>query len=296
MKTLVEFPGLGFSLGIDRIAFSIGDFSVYWYGVLIGTGILLALGLAFYKAKSFGINEDRMIDVIFIGAAGSIICARAYYVMFSPHKYDSFWDMINIRDGGIAIYGAIIGAFLFGVFACKWRKVPVLAMCDLASMGFLIGQTVGRWGNFVNQEAFGGNTTMPWGMISPATKNYLTSMQDTLAQGGITVNPDMPVHPTFLYESLWCLIGFVGLYIYQNRRKFDGEILLLYIVWYGLGRAWIEGLRTDSLYMFGNIRTSQVLAIISVVAALGVWVYAKNKITSKPVGMRVENEKENEVD
>lgn len=268
MVNLVQFPGLGLSFEVSRVAFSIGGFAIYWYGILIGTGMLLAMLYAFRYAPRLGINVDRMIDVIFIGAVMAIICARAFYVLFAPFQYTSFWQVIDLRDGGIAIYGAIIGGFLFGGLACRWRKVPLLPMFDIASIGFLIGQCIGRWGNFANQEAFGTNTTAPWGMISAQTTAYLESVQATLAAQGITVDPAQPVHPTFLYESIWCLIGFIALALYLKHRKFDGEITLLYVFWYGLGRSWIEGLRTDSLYLTGSLRMSQLIAIVSVAAAL----------------------------
>ena len=176
--------------------------------------------------------------------------------------------MIDIRQGGIAIYGAVIGAFVFGGLAAKWRKVPLLPLFDLASMGFLIGQGIGRWGNFVNQEAFGTNTTLPWGMYSEGTEAYLKSMQVTL-KAGVTVDPALPVHPTFLYESLWCLVGFAMLAALIKHRKFNGQIFLSYAVWYGLGRSWIEGLRTDSLLIGGTgLRASQLFAIVTVLVSL----------------------------
>ncbi|MBP8855464.1 MAG: prolipoprotein diacylglyceryl transferase [Oscillospiraceae bacterium] len=278
MSNFVEFPKLGIGFTVNRVAFSIGDFNVYWYGVLIGLGMLLALLFAFRKAKEFGIDEDRMIDVILLTTVCAVLCARAYYVIFAPFEYQSVWDMINFRDGGLAIYGAVIGAFLFGYPICKWRKVPALPMFDLTAMGFLIGQGIGRWGNFVNQEAFGTNTSLPWGMYSPATESYLTSVQATLAAEGVMVNPAAPVHPTFLYESLWCLIGFLLLLAYHKRRRFDGEIMLFYVMWYGLGRFVIEGLRTDSLMTdFLGLRTSQLVAAVSVLAAFGLWVYLRKK-------------------
>ena len=143
--------------------------------------------------------------------------------------------------GGVGIYGAIIAAFLSGWLLCKWRRVPVLPMFDLAAMGFLIGQCIGRWGNFVNQEAFGTNTTLPWGMISENTTAYLSSVQAALAAQGVTVDPSLPVHPTFLYESLWCLAGFILLALYEKHRRFHGEVMLMYVMWYGLGRFFHRG-------------------------------------------------------
>ncbi|MDD6320407.1 MAG: prolipoprotein diacylglyceryl transferase [Oscillospiraceae bacterium] len=273
----VQFPGLGLEMTINRVALSIGNFNIYWYGVIIAAGMLLAILYAFHYADDFGINSDRLVDVILVGAVMAIVCARIYYVAFAPFEYESLWDMIDIRQGGIAIYGAVIGAFVFGGLMAKFRKVPILPLFDLVGICFLIGQGIGRWGNFVNQEAFGSNTTLPWGMYSEGTQAYLAGVQATLAAQGITVDPAMPVHPTFLYESIWCLVGFAMLTLYFKKRHFNGEIFLLYIIWYGLGRFWIEGLRTDALMLTANLRTSQLVALISVAAAVVLLVYGLQK-------------------
>ena len=264
---MCNFPGLGLDLTVNRVALAIGGFNIYWYGVIIAAGMLLAMLYAFRNAVDYGIDSDRLVDVVAIGAVMSIVCARIYYVAMAPFEYQSLWEMVDIRKGGIAIYGAVIGAFVFGGLAAKWRKVPLLPLFDLVSLGFLIGQGIGRWGNFVNQEAFGTNTTLPWGMYSEGTEAYLKSVQVTL-QAGVTVDPTAPVHPTFLYESIWCLLGFVVLSHFFKKRRFNGQIFLSYIIWYGLGRAWIEGLRTDSL-LIGNtgLRASQLVAIGSVIVA-----------------------------
>lgn len=282
MTNLVQFPGLGLEFNINRVAFTIGGLDVYWYGVLIATGFLLALVFAFRYAVDFGIDADRLVDVVLVGSVCAVICARAYYVIFSPVPYESFADMIDIRQGGLAIYGGVIGAALFGGLACKWRKLPILPTFDLVAMGFLIGQSIGRWGNFVNQEAFGSNTSLPWGMYSQATANYLSSWQTVLAQDGVIVDPSMPVHPTFLYESIWCAVGFFALWAYMKKRRFNGEIALMYAAWYGAGRFWIEGLRTDSLMLPGmTLRVSQLIALISVVAAVAAIVIIRRKIGKK---------------
>ena len=277
MEYHVQFPGLGLELTVDRVAVSIGGFNIYWYGVIIAAGMLLAMLYAFHYADDFGINSDRLIDVVLVGAVMAIVCARIYYVAFAPFEYDSLWDMIDIRQGGIAIYGAVIGAFVFGGLMAKIRKIPILPLFDLVGVCFLIGQGVGRWGNFVNQEAFGCNTTLPWGMYSEGTYAYLSGVQSTLAAQGVTVDPAMPVHPTFLYESLWCRAGFVMLTLLLKKRRFNGELFLLYIIWYGLGRFWIEGLRTDALMLTANLRTSQLVALISVAVAAVLLVYGLQK-------------------
>ena len=279
----VQFPGLGLEFTINRVALSIGGFNIYWYGVIIAVGMLLALLYAFRRAVDFGIDSDRLVDVVAIGTVMAIVCARIYYVAMAPFEYNSVWEMIDIRLGGIAIYGAVIGAFVFGGLAAKWRKIPLLPLFDLVAIGFLIGQGIGRWGNFVNQEAFGTNTTLPWGMYSEGTKAYLQSVQVTLP-AGVTVDPSMPVHPTFLYESIWCLVGFLALALYVKHRRFHGQIFLLYAIWYGLGRGWIEGLRTDSL-LIGNtgLRASQLVAYASALVAFFLLVAGLRRTKGKPL-------------
>lgn len=269
MTNLVTFPGLGLSFEISRVAFTIGGVNIYWYGVVIAVGIVLAMAFALRHCTEFGIDGDAMVDVIVVGVVLGILSARAYYVAMAPFKYQSIREILSLRDGGLAIYGGIIGAVVFGGLACKWRKVPVLPMFDLTGMGFLIGQCLGRWGNFFNQEAFGCNTTLPWGMYSAATEAYLRGSTVTVP-AGVTIDPTMPVHPTFLYESIWCLVGFVALRFYMKKRRFNGDIALLYAIWYGLGRFWIEGLRTDSLLLVPSmgLRASQLVAAIAVVGGI----------------------------
>ena len=284
MTNLVQFPGLGLSFQINRVAFSIGGFNIYWYGVCIAFGICLALVFAFRHSVEFGVDADSMVDVILIGIVMGIISARTYYVAMAPFKYESIWEMIAIRDGGLAIYGGIIGGFLFGGLACKWRKVPVLPMFDLTAMGFLLGQGCGRWGNFFNQEAFGCNTTLPWGMYSEAIRSYLMSAVVT-APKGVTIDPNLPVHPTFLYESIWCFVGLFLLVKYIKKRKFGGDIALRYLIWYGAGRFWIEALRTDSLMLVPSIglRVSQVVAAVAVVGGVIAEVILTKRAKDKPL-------------
>ena len=288
LTNLVQFPGLGLSFELNRVAFSIGRFNVYWYGVCIAFGICLALVFAFRHSVEFGVDADSMVDVILIGIVLGIASARAYYVAMAPFKYESIWEMIAIRDGGLAIYGGIIGGFLFGGLACKWRGVPVLPMFDLTAMGFLLGQCCGRWGNFFNQEAFGCNTTLPWGMYSEATRDYLMGSTVT-AQSGVTIYPNLPVHPTFLYESIWCLVGFILLFRYIKKRKFNGDIALRYMIWYGAGRFWIEALRTDSLMLVPSIglRVSQLIAGIAVAAGVAAEIYFTRKAEGKPLMVKL---------
>ena len=296
MTNLVTFPSLGLSFELDRVAFRIGGMNIYWYGVCIAVGLCLALAFAFRHCVRFGIDGDAMVDVIFVGVVLGIVSARLYYVAMAPYEYTSLMEVIAIRDGGLAIYGGIIGGFLFGGLACKWRKVPVLPMFDLASMGFLIGQGCGRWGNFFNQEAFGCNTTLPWGMYSQATYDFLLYGAVTVPNGAV-IDPALPVHPTFLYESLWCFAGFLMLYFYIPKRKFHGDIALRYLIWYGLGRFWIEGLRTDSLLLVPSLglRASQLVAGAAVVLGLAAELYftrrARGRALTVPLALSAENRK-----
>ena len=294
MTNLVQFPGLGLQFEINRVAFSIGGVNIYWYGVCIAVGLCLALLFAFRHSLEFGVDPDSMVDVILIGVVLGIVSARAYYVAMAPFKYESIWEMIAIRDGGLAIYGGIIGGFLFCGLSRKRRGGAGRPMFDLTAMGFLIGQCCGRWGNFFNQEAFGCNTTLPWGMYSEATRAYLMGGTVT-AQNGVVIDPNMPVHPTFLYESIWCFVGFVLLFRYIKKRKFNGDITLRYLIWYGAGRFWIEALRTDSLMLVPSIglRVSQLLAGIAVVAGVAAEIYFTRKFNGKPLMVKLALNAEN---
>ena len=278
MTQTVYFPGLGLQFDLNPVLFTIGSMSIRWYGVIIAFGLVAGLLFAYRKSKTVGIIPDKMLDVLMVSIVGAVIGARLYYVLFSLNEFSYDWTKIfRIWEGGIAIYGGIIGAIIAAYFACKWTKVPFKPMLDIGGIGLLIGQAIGRWGNFMNQEAFGSNTTLPWGMTSDSISSYLLTQKTNLALQGITVDPSLPVHPTFFYESLWCLIGFIVLYRYVEKRKFDGEIFLLYIGWYGAGRFVIEGLRTDSL-MLGSIRISQLLALLCVFAALWFIASIRSKI------------------
>ncbi len=276
----VEFPGLGLTFHLNRVAFQIGDISVTWYGILITLGILLAMVFAMTQCKKFGIIPDKLIDVTLGGVIGGIVGARLYYVAFSWDTFkDDLSSIFKTWEGGMAIYGGLIGAILVGALIVKLRKMRLLPVLDLACMGFLIGQAIGRWGNFVNVEAFGSNTSLPWGMTGERITSYLSNSAnvETLNKLGVTVDALAPVHPCFLYESLWCALGFLLLFLYSKHRKFDGELFLMYTAWYGLGRGVIEGLRTDSL-LLGSIRISQLLAFILVIAAVIIWLVVRSKI------------------
>ena len=277
----VQFPNLGIEVTINRVAFSVFGFDIYWYGVIFAFTIIRGASVALYLGKKLGINDDDFIDIIMLGTVFGIIGARAYYVAFAPFEYETLWDMINLRDGGIGIYGGLIAGLVSGWFLCKWKKINFFDAADCIFTGFLFGQTFGRWANFMNQEAFGTNTDGLFGMISESTTRYLARVAPSLARQGITVDPNMPVHPTFLYESVWCAIGFIILYRHFKNRKFRGEMLCMSGAWYGFGRFFIEGLRTDSLATNGGLRTSQIIAVATVVAAVSFIVYNYMKINKK---------------
>ncbi len=270
----VQFPKLGLDFTVNRTAFTIGNFSIEWYGILIAVGVLLAFLYAMRSCKKFRVDQDRLIDAVLVGIIGGIIGARLYYVLFYPgdmYLKDPM-KIFAIRDGGLGIYGGIIGGLLCGALMAKIRKIKVPAVLDLAAMGFLIGQCIGRWGNYVNQEAFGVETDLPWGMLSQNTQ--------LVASG--------PVHPCFLYESLWCLLGFILLHIFSRKfRRYDGQVFICYIIWYGIGRFFIEGLRTDSLITpFFDLRVSQLVAALSVLAGIVLLIVFRNRTSLTGCGSK----------
>lgn len=275
----ISFPKWGLEFPVYSEAFKIFGFSIKWYGILIMVGLLLAVIYCFRRMKSFGIDDDRANDAVFAGFIGAVIGARLYYVIMSWDQYkDDLSAIFSIQNGGLAIYGGFIGAVLVGGIVAKIRKLRLLPLLDLTGLGFLIGQAIGRWGNFFNHECFGSNTELPWGMTSPRIQAELkANASDILSLTGVTVDPSLPVHPCFLYESLWCILGFVLLHLYSKRRKFDGELFFMYIGWYGLGRMFIEGLRTDSL-MVGHLRISQLVAGICFVGAIAAIIFMRHKI------------------
>ena len=277
----VAFPKLGLEFEFNPVAFSIGDIHVAWYGILIAAGILLAMVFAMTQCKKFGIIADKLMNAALGGVIGGIIGARAYYVIFTWDQYkDDLSSIFKTWEGGMAIYGGLIGGLVVGLLVAKISKIRIRPALDITSMGFLIGQSIGRWGNFINVEAFGGNTDLPWGMTSPSITAYLQEHYSELSALGMNVDSTAPVHPCFLYESLWCALGFLLLFLYRKHRKFDGEIFLMYSVWYGAGRFVIEGLRTDSLTIV-TIRVSQLLAGLVVVAGVILWLVITSRIRTR---------------
>lgn len=277
----VSFPALGLEFNINRVAFEIGRVSIYWYGIIIAAGLLVGIVMASYAAKKVGEKTDIPLDLALICGPVAIVFARLYYVLFKLDFYiENPMEIFNLRGGGIAIYGAIIGAVLAAAVYCKIKKYKTLSVFDIGSVGLITGQMIGRWGNFFNQEAFGDNTSLPWGMFSQNTASHLYDLK----LQGIDVNPDLPVHPTFLYESLWSLGVLITLFLLIRNYRFSGQIFFAYGALYGLGRLWIEGLRTDSL-MLGTIRISQFVAFLSVIVfgCMYFYYYKKNITESKNI-------------
>lgn len=292
--TQVTFPGLNWSFNISSEAFHFGNFSVKWYGIIIAFGFTLACIYGGRKAYKWKMNLDGMLDVLIYGTVFGIIGARLYFVVFHWYSYkDNLFDIFKIWEGGIAIYGGIIGALIGAAIACKKSKIDFRNLLDLGALGLLIGQGIGRWGNFMNQEAFGTNTTTAlFRMTSPKITETLLMEQEQLLSKGITVDPFLPVHPTFLYESIWCLLGFLVLHLICTKcRKFKGEIFMLYGVWYGVERLIVEGMRTDSLYIGNtNIRVSQALSALVVVIAVASLIvnFIRLKKGTLPLGARLD--------
>ncbi len=244
MLNHITFPGLGLELTVNRAAFSLFGMPIYWYGLLIGLGLFLAVLYGWQESKRVGLSTDDLMNMILICVPSAIVSARAYYVLFSWDSYqDNLWAIFDIRGGGIAIYGAVIGVCIAILCYTRVKKLSLGMVLDILAVGLLIGQAVGRWGNFVNGEAFGGYTRLPWAM--------------SIKQDGVLIANS--VHPAFFYESLWNAVGIPVLLGYKKVKEFDGELFAAYLSWYGLGRLWIEGLRADSLYL-GSLRVSQVLA------------------------------------
>jgi len=260
----ISFPGLGIE-GINpprTLPFSIFGKEIYLYGLIIAIGFLLAIVYVRFRVREFGTSFDRVTDAILFAVPLAIVCARIYYVAFRWEYYkDNPISALYIWQGGIAIYGGVIGAIVGLVLFSKLEKQKLTPYLDIMALGLLIGQLIGRWGNFFNREAYG----------AEIFNNFFLRMGIEEANGAVRY-----WHPTFLYESVWNLVGLVLLHFLSKKRKYDGQTFLQYVAWYGLGRVWIEGLRTDSLYLGStSIRVSQLLAGLSLAAAVGVMLYIR---------------------
>ncbi len=256
----VTFPYLGLTFEMDP-TIQIFGLEIAWYAVIIVAGMVLAMAYVYCRVKQFGYDFDQIIEVLFFGIIGGIVGARLYYVIFSWDYYkDDLMEIFNIRNGGLAIYGGIIGALLAALIVFKIKKLPIIPFLDLAMIAFLLGQGIGRWGNFINVEAYGDSSI-------PCTNIFAMEVSGV----------DSLVHPCFLYESVWCLLGFGLFHFLSKKRRFDGEVVLWYCMWYGAERAYVESLRGDSL-MLGSFRVSQLLSILLVIAAAAMYVFMMWKI------------------
>jgi len=275
--TTIKFPNLNLEFELTK-DFELFGLNIHMYGIIIAFGLLMAVVYGLIRKKQFGLNEDDLLDGVLVIVPVAIIFTRAFYCIFAwEHFKDDPISVFYIWEGGLAIYGGVIGAVLGIIAYCYFKKLKIGAVLDITMLGFLIGQCIGRWGNFFNGEAFGGYTDglfamqIPVGQLSASMPaEQLTLLKQKAIEGGY--QGFVQVHPTFLYESLWNLVGFIVLHFLSKKRRYDGQIALGYVAWYGLGRAWIEGLRMDSL-MIGPFRVSQLLAAISCVVALGILIW-----------------------
>ena len=263
----ITFPNLGITVDPDPVAFTVFGKDIYWYGIIIAAGFLLAVLYMLWRAPVFGLTQDDVLDEVLWAVPIGVICARLYYCIFYWELYAANpISVLYIWEGGLAIYGGVIGGALTILVVSRVKKIKAGTLLDAAALAVMIGQIFGRWGNFMNREAHG------------AVTDCFFKMGLVDASGGVTY-----YHPTFLYESVWNLVGFIALHFLTKKRRFDGQIMLSYLAWYGLGRVWIEGLRTDSLYLFGTgIRVSQLVAALCVVFAGGALAYILIKKKPNP--------------
>lgn len=267
MENYIEFPNLGWRFEVDKVAFEITEnFSVKWYGIIICFALLLCVFLGFRACEKYCMSKDDLMDFILITVPSAIVGARLYYVIFSWDTYkNDLLKIFAINEGGLAIYGGIIGAIIAVTVVSKVKKIKTMKVIDFMLPYICLGQAIGRWGNFFNQEAHGGVTDLPWGM----TGNIIATAEDGLYA-------DVLVHPTFLYESLWCFAAFAVLMILRKRLTIPGQMTAMYFILYGVERAFVEGLRTDSL-MWGPVRVSQILSVLLVFLGIGLMVYFTKK-------------------
>lgn len=245
---------------MDRVAFTLFGIDIMWYGILMATGMILGTLIALKEAKRVGIEEDHVLNLAIVAIPVGLLSARLYYVIFEWGYYSQYpSEILNFRGGGMAIHGALIGGILTGYFYTKIKKINFFKMADAVMLGMPLAQSIGRWGNFINGEAHGGPTNLPWGIIVDGTR----------------------VHPTFLYESIWDLGIFIFLIIFRKKKKYEGQIITYYIILYSLGRLFIEGLRTDSL-MLGPIRMAQLVSLLGIILGLVAHIYLSkhNKISN----------------
>lgn len=288
--TAVRFTGIDhvFNVYSTLVEFTVfgHEVSIKFYGAIIAFGFLLAVLFGGRMAYKWKIDLNKMVDILIYGTIGGILGARLYYVAFEWEYYSRHLAEIpQIWHGGLAIYGGLIGGIVAAFFTCRRNGVDFFKLLDLAGMSFLIGQGIGRWGNYANQEAFGTNTDLPWGMSSAKITEYINLHQSEFLEKGITMDASRPVHPTFLYESVWCILSFFILYlICRKAYKFSGQLILGYGILYGAERAVVEGLRTDSLYIGSTtLRVSQALSMVLVAVCLVILIAKLCKLKKHPV-------------
>lgn len=295
----IWFPNLGIEIDhLSRTAFTVFGQDIYWYGIFIGLGVILGVLLALHEAKRTGQNPDTYLDFIIYAMIIAIIGARLYYVIFSWDFYSQHPEKIfAIREGGLAIYGGIIGGVLTAIVYSRVKKKNFWVMADTMTPSLILGQMLGRWGNFFNKEAFGGFTDNLFAMRYQLSQVRASDVTPDILQNLVTVNSVdyIQVHPTFLYESMWSLCVFIILLILQRKKKFNGQVCATYFFGYALGRVWIEGLRTDQLCI-GNVPVSQALSAVLIIASVVLYVYCKKKAAAVPVteGAKAETEQKEE--
>lgn len=295
----IWFPNLGIEIDhLSRTAFTVFGQDIYWYGIFIGLGVILGVLLALHEAKRTGQNPDTYLDFIIYAMIIAIIGARLYYVIFSWDFYSQHPEKIfAIREGGLAIYGGIIGGVLTAIVYSHVKKKNFWVMADTMAPSLILGQMLGRWGNFFNKEAFGGFTDNLFAMRYQLSQVRASDVTPDILQNLVTVNgvDYIQVHPTFLYESFWSLCVFIILLILQRKKNFNGQVCATYFFGYALGRVWIEGLRTDQLCI-GNVPVSQALSAVLIIASVVLYVYCKKKAAAVPVteGAKAETEPKEE--
>lgn len=282
----IWFPNLGIEIDhLSRTAFTVFGQDIYWYGIFIGLGVILGVLLALHEAKRTGQNPDTYLDFIIYAMIIAIIGARLYYVIFSWDFYSQHPEKIfAIREGGLAIYGGIIGGVLTAIVYSRVKKKNFWVMADTMAPSLILGQMLGRWGNFFNKEAFGGFTDNLFAMRYQLSQVRASDVTTDILQNLVTVNgvDYIQVHPTFLYESMWSLCVFIILLILQRKKKFNGQVCATYFFGYALGRVWIEGLRTDQLCI-GTVPVSQALSAVLIIASVVLYIYCKKKAAAVPV-------------
>lgn len=247
---VISFPNLNITLDIDPVAFSIGSKDIYWYALIILTGFFAGGAFVYFTAEKRGLKKDAVWDIALFGFIAGIIGARIYYILFALDEFKNFWDIFKIWNGGLAIYGGIIGAIISTAIYCKVKKINFLNAVDVCCPGLFIGQAIGRFGNFVNAEVYGLETDLPWGM---------------------SINGSPTVHPVFIYESLWNILGFIILVIFRDKKTANGQIFCFYIFWYSLGRLFLEGMRNTEYILYlipGVLGISQAVAALGIIAGI----------------------------